>query len=172
MMTLITGSSGSGKSAFAEQAAGRCGTGEKLYIATMISRGKPGVETVARHRALREGKQFRTLEMPMHLGAIREPLPNVVLLECLSTLLANEMFEPGGNADTGAIAADVLRLRRRCDHLLIVTSEVFSDGVAYPPDTDRYLRALGTLNRHLAQEADVVVEVVCGIPLYRKGGPV
>lgn len=170
-MILITGGSSSGKSAFAEQVACGLDSREKLYIATMLSRGKAGAETVARHRSLREGKGFATLEKPFALGRIEEALPRVVLLECLSTWLANEMFEPDGYgaACTEEMIADVLRLRQRCSHLLIVTSEVFSDGVTYDPDTEEYLRCLGLLNQRLAKEAEAVVEVVCGIPVYRKG---
>ena len=36
--------------------------------------------------------------------------------------------------------------------------------------TERYLRLLGRVNRALAARADNVCEVVCGVPVYYKGG--
>ena len=52
--------------------------------------------------------------------------------------------------------------------MIVVTNEIFSDGIAYPRETMDYIQTLGRLNARLAQWADGVVEVFCGIPLYRK----
>ena len=51
----------------------------------------------------------------------------------------------------------------------VVSNEVFSGGADYAGDTDRYLRALAQVNNAFAARADVVVRVVCGIPVYYKG---
>ena len=71
MMELVTGGSGSGKSAYAEDRI--CAlyeeyrkTGKKeqklYYIATMYPYGTETEEKIADHRRRREGKGFRTLE--------------------------------------------------------------------------------------------------------------
>ncbi len=51
----------------------------------------------------------------------------------------------------------------------MVTNEIFSDGGRYDGMTDLYLRNLALLNRELAREADLVAEVVCGLPNVLKG---
>ena len=91
-----------------------------------------------------------------------------VLLEDLSNLLANEMFHPkGGGID--AVRAGIIVLKNRCENLTVVTNELFSDGGRYDGMTELYLRNLAMLNRELAREADLVTEVVCGLPNVLKG---
>ena len=51
----------------------------------------------------------------------------------------------------------------------LLANEVFSDGVAYPEETMRYLRALAGINRALAAHAGQVYESVCGILCRVKG---
>ena len=92
----------------------------------------------------------------------------VVLLECLSNLTANEMFEKdGAGADRAAeeILAGIDRLREQSGHLIVVTNEIFSDGVRYDEETTEYLRLLGRINQRIAAIADQVTEVVYGIPV-------
>ena len=55
------------------------------------------------------------------------------------------------------------------EHLVIVTNEIFSDGIEYDPETTRYQQYLGEMNCELAKMADVVVEVGYSIPLVKKG---
>ena len=52
---------------------------------------------------------------------------------------------------------------------MVVTNELFSDGVTYDKETADYLSALARLNVAVAAEADRVYEVVCGIPVCWKG---
>lgn len=101
-MELIFGGTGSGKSAYGESVA--CSymdsfQGEKIYLATMCSFGKSGAEKIARHRLLRQGKGFRTVERQRNLRGLfcqeqgqKDWNESVVLLECLGNLFANEMF--------------------------------------------------------------------------------
>ena len=96
MLHLITGGSGSGKSAYAEKQVLAAGEGRRIYIATMIPYGEEGRQRVERHRKLRQEKQFETLECYTGLAQADVPPGAVVLLECLSNLVANEVFEPNG----------------------------------------------------------------------------
>ncbi|MDY3249114.1 MAG: bifunctional adenosylcobinamide kinase/adenosylcobinamide-phosphate guanylyltransferase [Candidatus Choladocola sp.] len=170
MMHLITGGSGSGKSAYAEEQVINSGPGKRVYIATMIPWGEEGRQRVERHRRLRQEKQFETIECYTALAKAKIPPESTVLLECMSNLVANEMFEPEGahEATVDAVMEGILHLRQQADKLLIVTNEIFSDGLEYDPDTMRYLSYLGAVNQRLAQEADCVTEVVYGIPLELK----
>ena len=51
MMVLVTGGSGSGKSAFAEDRVLSFGEAERIYIATMQPFDEEGEKRVARHRS-------------------------------------------------------------------------------------------------------------------------
>ena len=51
-----------------------------------------------------------------------------------------------------------------------MSNEVFSGGVDYVGDTGQYLRALAQVNNAFAARADNVCRVVCGLPVYYKGG--
>ena len=64
MMEVVTGGSGSGKSAYAEQkiCGLQQGTGRLYYIATMYPYGSETERKIEKHRWMRAGKGFRTLE--------------------------------------------------------------------------------------------------------------
>ena len=170
MLIVVTGVSGSGKSEYAEQICCKLsGDRKKYYIATMQPYGEEGKKRILRHHRLRSGKGFETIEQYMHIGEAAERISNkpVVLLECMSNLLANECFEKGGNPDN--IIDECMKLYQVCGHLVIVTNEVFFDGCEYDTDKKNYIKRLGRLNIQLAKKADAVVEVVYSIPVFHKG---
>ncbi len=179
MTVLILGGSGSGKSAYAEETAlALAGEGAKYYLATMEAGDGEALERVNRHRQMRKGKGFVTLEQPRSAGEALSRMGEkaqgaTVLLECLSNLTANEMFseEPplSWQETADRIWGDLCRLAHGVGHLVVVTGNVFEDGVIYGETTAAYQRALGALNRLLAAEAGRVVEVVAGIPVTVKG---
>ena len=68
MITLVLGGSGSGKSAYAEHLLD--GKTNKYYIATMQVYDAEGEKKVARHRRLRAGKGFVTIEQPRDIGEV------------------------------------------------------------------------------------------------------
>ncbi len=171
MMHLVTGASASGKSAYAEKLLTKAWGTEKYYIATMRPWGKEGEARVNRHRAMRRGKGFFTIEAFHTLEALHLPKKGSLMLECMSNLLANEQFECGGTDEEilGRIKRGIEHLKEQAKDLVIVTNEVFSDGCPYDADTVRYIRLLGSLNIWLAKEADTVTEVVYAIPIRQKG---
>jgi len=89
----------------------------------------------------------------------------------MSNLVANELFCPQGSGEQTeeAILRGVERLVSGCAQVVIVTNELFSDGMQYDPSTEHYLRILGRINCRLAQMADRVYEVVAGIAIPWKG---
>lgn len=172
MTTLVIGGAASGKSDYAESLLGDAG--KKFYLATMQPFGEEAQRRIARHRALRASKGFVTLERFTALAALTEaelPAGCSVLLECLGNLAANELFSPEGAGENAeaVILGGVALLTRRCRDLVVVTNDVFADGVAYDAETRRYLALLGRCNAALAARFDAVVEVVCGIPIVLKG---
>ena len=174
MLTLVTGGSGSGKSAFAEDRVLSFGEAKRIYIATMHPFDEESHKRIERHRKMRAGKGFETVECYTGLKKVRLPESDkdrVVLLECMSNLAANEMFEEQGAHERTVeeILSGLENLMEQAAHVVIVTNEIFSDGCRYDAETVRYIRLLGNLNIRMAEEADAVTEVVYGIPIRRKG---
>ena len=208
MITLITGGSGSGKSAYAEKyichASNEKGYKEKYYIATMQVFDDEGQRKIDRHRRLRAGKGFITIEQPRDIQNAVSKLQTEsslktgrsALLECMSNLVANEMFPPVDASDikeagvkkepldepenmrdydntlisrvSKKVLKDVSILSENVAELVIVTNNVFEDGVCYDESTMNYIKAMGIVNRGLAAMAESVVEVVAGIPVTVK----
>ena len=176
MMTLIIGGSGSGKSAYAEDYMVSISEDrKKYYIATMQIYDEEGKRKVERHRMLRGGKGFSTIEQPVDIGNAAEKMEagdRTALLECISNLTANEMFleEVPGTEEviTEKIVGGIAVLNRELTHLVIVSNNVFEDGNVYDKTTMAYIRAMGRINQKLAEMADEVVEVVVGIPIVIK----
>ena len=161
MLILITGGAASGKSEYAEKII--CARARsRLYLATMQPFGSAARARIARHRALREGKGFETLERPLDLpGVALSRQYDGILLEDLGNLLANELFSPDG-AKQNSVKSILSGIRK--------LKEIFSDGEAYPPETMEYIRMLAELHVRITQEAGAVFESVCGILLPIKGG--
>lgn len=178
-VTLVIGAASSGKSAYAESLClGH--DGPRVYLATMEPFGEEGARRIARHRALREGKGFSTLERTRDVGAAVSGLPRgcTLLLEDVGNLVANELFAEGGLSprDPDAAAREVLvgieRLAQAAAYTVVVTVDVFADGIRYDEGTEAWRRALSRVNAGVAALADRAVEVVCGIPVWMKGeGP-
>ena len=171
MFLVITGGSGSGKSAYAEQCVLDFGPAERIYIATMYPFDEECDRRIRRHREMRRQKQFSTLECYTGLKEADIPEDSVVLLECMSNLTANEMYQEGGAGEQTVeeILAGIRYLLGRVRHLVVVTNEIFSDGIDYDSETMRYQSYLGQINSEMGRMADQVTEVVYGIPITVKG---
>ena len=203
MLHMVYGGSASGKSSYAESfAMSLQGDGRMLYIATMYpykwGKAELDPETmqrIERHRAMRADKGFDTVECYRHVEHIVAKRQDVLLLECMSNLLANEMYlEPdaddGGRPETMSevektgvgmsetlspvskkIVQALVNLSTRVQDVVIVTNDVFSDGgsLTYDESTREYVRNLAEINCALAWEAATITEVVCGIPVKIKG---
>ena len=178
MMIVITGGSGSGKSAYAEDCIAAFSKDcKKYYIATMQVFDAEGQAKIERHRRLRSGKGFETIEQPVSIEAALEQMcvfERTALLECMSNLVANEMFSGEMVENCEVVTEKILRgveqLNEGLKHLVIVTNNVFEDGITYNETTMEYIRAMGSVNEKLAAMADKVVEVVVGIPVVVKKG--
>jgi len=163
VIALVTGGSGCGKSTWAEKFIQTL-SGRKFYIATMQVVDEECRARVARHRLQREGLGFETIELATDIGSAPVAPGGTALVECLPTLMANEMF--GG--DPERVLPGLLRLMDVARHLVVVTNDVFSDGMTYDPETTGYMRKLAQVNQAVAERADLVVEVVFSIPFALK----
>lgn len=170
MITLITGGSGSGKSAYAEDCLVAEGEGRRIYIATMHPFDEESYRRIDRHRNMRAGKGFETIERYTNLKDLEIPEDSYVLLECMSNLVANELYQEDGAGEetVSQIWKGIENLDKKAKKLYIVTNEIFSDGEDYPWETRQYLQDLGALNCKIAKMADRIIEVIYGIPVERK----
>ena len=189
MLHIVYGGSASGKSSYAESfAMSLQGEGRLLYIATMYPYkwntteiDPETMQRIERHRAMRADKGFDTVECYRHVEHIVAKRQDVLLLECMSNLLANEMYlEPDSNAGSdmaetmspvsNKIVQALIDLSTRVQELVIVTNDVFSDGgsLTYDESTREYVKNLAEINCALAREAATVTGVVCGIPVIVK----
>ena len=160
MFSIVTGGSASGKSEYAENIVPN--TGSRVYLATMEPFGAEAETRVARHRKLREGKGFETIECPVNIERVLEACRGKdVLLEDLPNLVANEMFSSHAHSTAG-IAEQILDLAHISESLICVTGILTADGRKYDESTMKYLKELAAIERTLAAHADRVIEVVCG----------
>ena len=202
MLHIVYGGSASGKSSYAESfAMSLQGEGRLLYIATMYPYkwntteiDPETMQRIERHRAMRADKGFDTVECYRHVEHIVAKRQDVLLLECMSNLLANEMYleqdsDDGGLAETmsevekagvgmsetlspvsNKIVQALVNLSTRVQDVVIVTNDVFSDGgsLTYDESTREYVKNLAEINCALARVAETVTEVVSGIPVIVK----
>lgn len=171
MMIVLTGGSGCGKSSFAEQLCTRLPQ-PRYYLAAMRPYGAGGAEKVARHRRMRAGKGFVTIERYTDYAALTLPQGGgTALLECVCNLTANEMFDETGamHDPVSRVLSGIAALREQCRTLIVVTNDVGSDCGDYADSTLAYVSALGRINAALCAQADTVCELVCGIPIVLKG---
>lgn len=171
MFALITGGSAGGKSEFAENLALSVSTNKKrIYLATMIAFGEEGRYRVKRHKKLREGKGFLTVEAPTDFCGLTEDFPDcmeyTVLLEDLSNLVANILFsgeEKSEDEFLDIIISNVELLAANCQNLIVVTNNVFEDGIEYEEDTVLFMKVLARANNILANKCDYFSEIVVGL---------
>ena len=170
MLILVTGGAANGKSRYAESLCMRA-PAPRFYLAAMQPYGAEGEARIKRHRAMREGKGFETIERYTDYASLVLPARGTALLECVCNLTANEMFDENGSVSDPVerVLAGVDALHAQCETLIVVTNDVGSDGVSYAPETEAYIAALGAINRALAARADAVIELVSGIPIAVKG---
>ncbi len=168
MTTLITGGSKCGKSRLAEQLLDNCEN--KFYIATMRPFGEEAFAAIERHRKIRAGKGFVTIEKYTDIHEINVPENSAVLLECMANLCANEMFRNEEICDpTELIMRCIQHLQICAETLVIVTNNVGSDGIDYCEKTNKYIEFMGRLNAIVSAISDNVVECVYGVPVVLKG---
>ena len=102
MLHIVYGGSASGKSSYAEGLAVSMREGGRLlYIATMYPYkwntteiDPETMQRINRHRAMRAKKGFETVECYRDLEGLDVEPGDVLLVECMSNLLANEMYLP------------------------------------------------------------------------------
>lgn len=171
-LVLVVGGCRSGKSAFAQQYVEKLG-GEKIYLATCPVVDGEIADRIARHRADRRDRGWRTVEeetaLPETLTALAADA--AVLVDCLTLWINNLLYhcERDGKTpgeDEAALAAGRLvdACRARAGTTLAVANEV---GLGIVPDNAaarRFRDMAGRTNQVVAAAADEVYFMACGLP--------
>lgn len=179
MLVVVVGGSGSGKSEYAEQIAMDLSENDKrIYLATMKVYGESAKKRITRHVKARQGKGFDTVELAADIYKVKEHVDvqgknDTVLIECLSNLVANEMFwddmtQRSATEVTDKILCDLKAVSEQFPNVVIVTNNVSEDGIKYDAGTMSYIRAIEMINSSVCRMADQVFEVVAGIPVRLK----
>lgn len=163
MTVLIIGYPDSGKSKLAEDLVlSMSDPGERVYLATMIPYGAEGAARVEKHRRMRECKEFFTSEVPFDVAeALSAPSEDrTVLLECLSNLVANEMFER--HTDTvqviEKITHDIDRLSEKVRNLVVVSNH-FETTDEFDEETVLYAKTIDEINDRLSLNFDKTIRL-------------
>jgi adenosylcobinamide kinase/adenosylcobinamide-phosphate guanylyltransferase len=166
MRVLVTGAASSGKSAWAEALAMGLAS-PRTYVATMAPAGREAAARIARHRELRRGKGFRTVEL---FGAAGEGAagPAAAAGSAVAAGEGAAGSRAGAGPDVGALL-DAAGARGGCalveDLGNLLANRLFSpDGAQAAPER-ALARAEGDLEAVFSRFDDVVVvgcEVGCG----------
>ncbi|OQY21328.1 MAG: bifunctional adenosylcobinamide kinase/adenosylcobinamide-phosphate guanylyltransferase [Desulfobacteraceae bacterium 4572_35.2] len=172
----ISGGCRSGKSRYAEQRAETL-TGKRSYIATcpIIDAEMDG--RIALHQQRRAGKGWLTVEEPLDLAqALMDTADSaVVLVDCLTLWINNLLYE----ADCQDQTISEVQITRCCQQvieackagdrtIIFVTNELGMGIVPADASSRRYRDLVGRCNQTLAGQADEVVFMVSGLPLFLK----
>ena len=170
MFIFICGTSGSGKSFYAEERLKNFSGSKKFYIATAKIYDDEMRGRVKKHQAMRKNKGFITIEKNFNLDDIKLPDNSSVLIEALTTWLANEMFAGKKiNFDAAEkIFNDFQIFKAKCKNIILVSDDIFSDGIIYDELTEKYIKTLAELTKKFASEADEVIECFAGLPVSLK----
>jgi len=173
MLTLILGGARSGKSRFAQSL---CSTSSKVaYIATARIEDEEIRARVNRHR-LERPSNWVTVEEPLAVGkAILTSVHeyDFVLLDCLTLWLSNLAWEHRTDSPEileQAVSEEVTQLASASEttQLIVVSNEVGCGIVPASPVGRQFRDLQGWANQQIAGQAQIVYQMVAGIPVVVK----
>ncbi len=182
---LVIGGARSGKSTFAENKTKEFGN-NTVYLATSVITDEAMADRVKKHKEQRP-KEWITIERYKNFNELENDMDfmnsNTVMLDCITTLISNHMFDSGIDFDNckiedvntleAKIKEDVLSLIYLCQRLnknLILVSNEVGLGIVPSYYMGNYFRDIsGRINASIATLADEVYFTVAGIPMQIKG---
>jgi adenosylcobinamide kinase / adenosylcobinamide-phosphate guanylyltransferase len=185
-LIFISGGVRSGKSSFAEQLAVKIAgqtSGQLHYIAAGQPSDPEMKERIARHKKDRSesGLDWKTWEQPRDLSTLSGVFSShdIILLDCLTTLLNNEFFYGDEqwkdpvfqNKVMCSIIEGVEQIAESCHTLIVVSNEVLNEQIGNHQLVFTYAKMLGQLHQHIVGKSKLAYLVEAGIPILMKGEP-
>jgi adenosylcobinamide kinase/adenosylcobinamide-phosphate guanylyltransferase len=183
-LTFISGGVRSGKSAYAEGLlveGASIAQGRLVYIASGRAVDEEMEQRIEKHKLDRANASWMTIEQSVDL---EEVLPFIqpndfVLWDCLTTWLANELYEEQDGTYCihveGCMEKKAARLfetidaiREKAIHFVIVSNEVLDAPASKYEETRIYSKWIGKLHQHLVNMCDDAIEMDSGLPMHWK----
>lgn len=140
----------------------------QIYLATAQAFDDEMGAKISRHQSDR-GTNWVTIETPLDPASALEKLSSndVVLLDCATLWLSNHLLaENNIELETEKLMAGL----QNCEARVVVVSNEAGQGIVPENALARQFRDhQGKLNQQIAQQADLVVAVMAGLPLMLKG---
>ncbi len=199
MKVLVYGGSASGKSLFAESKAlslfekSTCKEKKLVYLATMDrNSGGDSEERISRHRKMRQGKGFFTLETcsienspvdgDVFLFDLLEKLSlatkssaySSVLVEDIGNLVARVVFSDFSKVKihsddsffSDKIFSFIEKVSSVCDDCIFVSNDIFLEKIDLSDCGMRcYFKTLSSINKRISEFSDEAFRLIAGIPI-------
>ncbi|HHY71661.1 MAG TPA: bifunctional adenosylcobinamide kinase/adenosylcobinamide-phosphate guanylyltransferase [Bacillus bacterium] len=184
MLIFISGGVRSGKSSFAEKLAMELSreAGQLHYIATSERYDDEMIARIKKHQEDRakSSHNWQTWEQPVKLHQLLDAFTSkdVVLIDCLTTLLGNELFSEDCWLDERAVNQLSDRLKStfaayklKTKATIVVSNEIFSGGIPVDEGSRLYMKELGKMHQYLTAIANQAYLLECGLARLMKEGP-
>lgn len=175
-IVLITGGCRSGKSGYAQKMAESLPPA-RVYVATSPVTDDEMRRRIEQHRQARHNRGWETIEEQLDLTGVfrRNAESNVLLVDCVTLWVNNLMYRAEQEsrqvteADVEEQCGEMLDAARACcGTVIFVTNEVGFGVVPENALARRYRDLVGRANQIIAEQADAVTLVCCGIPMNVK----
>jgi adenosylcobinamide kinase / adenosylcobinamide-phosphate guanylyltransferase len=177
---FICGGVRSGKSSFAERRAefhkSALPEAALHYIACGKAVDDEMGQRIRKHQADRRNSEhtWMTWECPVNVGSLSENFSSqdIVLLDCVTTLLTNEMFSAKSINERKLgekIVQDIKKLSKNPGKLILVSNDVFCEPVSTNDFVKDFKNILGMVHQKLVEMAAEAYSVQNGIPVLKKG---
>ena len=170
---LITGGQRSGKSDYAEKLALSL-SNHPVYVATAHIWDEEFRQRVLRHQK-RRGPQWSNIEEERELSK-HDLTGRVAVIDCITLWCTNFFFDsnkpaseqPSVDEALKALQAEFNLFTSQDATFIFVTNEIGAGGVSTDVIQRRFTDLQGWMNQYVAQKADEVILMVCGIPVKIK----
>jgi len=176
-IVFIVGGARSGKSTLAEELSAYLqGKKESLhYVATAQVTDDEMARRVKKHQKQRahERDMWTTWEYPCNIHELATTFnqSHIVLMDCLTTLLANELFQTRKSREQvfQSIIYGVYVIAANVKTLIIVSNEILYQHVPQDSFVHKYCQLIGLIHQEIVRKAQCAIHVEAGIPILIKG---
>ncbi|WP_421378642.1 bifunctional adenosylcobinamide kinase/adenosylcobinamide-phosphate guanylyltransferase [Bacillus salacetis] len=176
-LIFVCGGVRSGKSTFAEEVAVSLSrrSGNSLhYIACGKAVDEEMKQRINRHQCDRKESlaKWKTWEKPTSIGELADRFTerDIVLVDCITTLVTNELFGDGTPTKDviGKVMKDIEGIVSKAGSVILVSNDVFCEPLSEVELVKRFVRNLGTVHQQIAERAERAYSVNKGIAVMKK----